>query len=48
VPRLVAATTRAAATTAFEAWLADERSSLAGYLHQAFDELTGAFPSLRP
>jgi hypothetical protein len=47
VPRLVAATTRAAATTAFEAWLADERSSLAGHLHRAFDEMAAAFPSLR-
>ncbi len=48
VPRLVAATTRAAATTAFEAWLADERSSLAGHLHTAFDEMAAGFPSLRP
>jgi mycofactocin system transcriptional regulator len=47
VPRLVAATTRAAATTAFQAWLADERSSLAGQLHHAFDELTAGFPTLR-
>jgi mycofactocin system transcriptional regulator len=47
VPRLVAATTRAAATTAFQAWLADEHSSLAGRLHQAFDELTAGFPTLR-
>ena len=47
VPRLVAASTRAAATTAFEAWLADERSSLAGHLHQAFDEMAAGFPSLR-
>jgi mycofactocin system transcriptional regulator len=47
VPQLVAATTRAAATTAFQAWLADERSSLAGRLHQAFDELTAGFPTLR-
>jgi mycofactocin system transcriptional regulator len=48
VPRLVAATTRAAATTAFEAWLADDRSSLAGNLHQAFEEMAAGFPSLRP
>jgi len=47
VPRLVAATTRAAATTAFEAWLADERSSLTRHLHQAFDEMAAGFPSLR-
>jgi mycofactocin system transcriptional regulator len=47
VPRLVAATTRAAATTAFEAWLADERSSLGGHLRLAFDEITAGFPSLR-
>lgn len=47
VPRLVAQTTRAAATTAFEAWLADERSSLGRHLHRAFDELTAGFPSLR-
>jgi mycofactocin system transcriptional regulator len=47
VPRLVAATTRAAATTAFEAWLADERSSLGQHLHRAFDEMSGGFPSLR-
>jgi mycofactocin system transcriptional regulator len=48
VPRLVAATTRAAATTAFEAWLADDRSALAGNLHQAFEEMAAGFPSLRP
>jgi len=47
VPRLVAASTRAAATTAFEAWLADERSSLARHLHHAFDEMAAGFPSLR-
>ena len=47
VPRLVAATTRAAATTAFEAWLADERSSLGRHLRLAFDEITEGFPSLR-
>jgi mycofactocin system transcriptional regulator len=47
VPRLVAASTRAAATTAFEVWLADERSSLAGHLHLAFDEMSAGFPSLR-
>jgi mycofactocin system transcriptional regulator len=48
VPRLVAASTRAAATTAFEAWLADERSSLTRLLHLAFDEMAAGFPSLRP
>jgi mycofactocin system transcriptional regulator len=47
VPRLVAASTRAAATTAFEAWLADEDSSLTGHLHLAFDEMAAGFPSLR-
>jgi TetR/AcrR family transcriptional regulator, regulator of mycofactocin system len=47
VPRLVAATTRAAATTAFKAWLADERSSLGRHLRLAFDEITEGFPSLR-
>jgi mycofactocin system transcriptional regulator len=47
VPRLVAATTRAAATTAFEAWLADEQSSLGRHLRHAFEQLTGAFPGLR-
>ncbi|WP_347058508.1 mycofactocin system transcriptional regulator [Blastococcus sp. HT6-30] len=47
LPRLVAASTRAAATTAFEAWLADEDSSLAAHLHLAFDEMAAGFPSLR-
>jgi len=47
VSRLVAATTRAAATTAFAAWLADQHSSLAGHLHRAFDEMAAGFPSLR-
>ena len=47
VPRLVAASTRAAATTAFEAWLADDRSSLTELLHRAFDEMAAGFPSLR-
>jgi TetR/AcrR family transcriptional regulator, regulator of mycofactocin system len=47
VPRLVATSTRAAATTAFEVWLADDRLSLAGALHDAFDELAAGFPSLR-
>jgi mycofactocin system transcriptional regulator len=48
VPRLVAATTRAAATTAFEAWLADERSTLGRHLRLAFAEITDGFPSLHP
>ncbi|WP_369139132.1 mycofactocin system transcriptional regulator [Modestobacter versicolor] len=47
VPRLVAISTRAAATTAFEVWLADGRVPLGAALHQAFDELAGGFPSLR-
>ena len=47
VPRLVATSTRAAATTAFEVWLADGRLPLARALHDAFDELAGGFPSLR-
>jgi mycofactocin system transcriptional regulator len=46
VPRLVAASTRAAATTAFEAWLSDERSSLVGHLSRAFEEMASGFPSL--
>ena len=47
LPRLVATTTRAAATTAFEVWLADGRITLAAALHEAFDELAGGFPALR-
>jgi mycofactocin system transcriptional regulator len=47
VPRLVATSTRAAATTAFEVWLADGRITLGAALHQAFDELSAGFPSLR-
>jgi mycofactocin system transcriptional regulator len=47
VPRLVAASTRAAATTAFAAWLADDRSSLTQLLHRAFDEMAAGFPALR-
>jgi mycofactocin system transcriptional regulator len=46
LPRLVATTTRAAATTAFEVWLADGRTRLADDLDAAFTELAGAFPSL--
>ncbi len=48
VPRLVAASTRAAATTAFEAWLADEPSSLGRHLRRSFDEMAAGFPSLGP
>jgi mycofactocin system transcriptional regulator len=47
LPRLVATSTRAAATTAFEVWLADGRITLAAALHEAFDELAGGFPALR-
>ena len=47
VPRLVATSTRAAATTAFEVWLADGRMTLATALHEAFDELAAGFPALR-
>jgi mycofactocin system transcriptional regulator len=46
LPRLVATTTRAAATTAFEVWLADGRTRLADALRGAFTELAAAFPSL--
>jgi mycofactocin system transcriptional regulator len=45
VPRLVATSTRAAATTAFEIWLAGG-SSLADGLRRAFDELAAGFPAL--
>ena len=48
VPRLVAASTRAAATAAFETWLADDDSSLTGLLHGALDEMARGFPTLRP
>jgi len=46
VPRLVAASTRAAATTAFELWLSDQRTPLGRQLHDAFDQLTEGFPAL--
>jgi mycofactocin system transcriptional regulator len=46
LPRLVATSSRAAATTAFEAWLADERSSLTRLLHHSFEEMAAGFPSL--
>lgn len=47
VPRLVAATTRSAATTAFELWLADDRTPLGEQLRASFAELTAGFPGLR-
>jgi mycofactocin system transcriptional regulator len=46
VPRLVAASTRAAATTAFEAWLSDAASSLTWCLNHSFEEMAAGFPSL--
>ena len=46
VPRLVAASTRAAATTAFELWLADDTVPLSRALHEAFAQVTGGFPGL--
>ena len=46
LPRLVAASTRAAATAAFAAWLADEGSDLGRQLDRAFHELAGGFPGL--
>jgi TetR/AcrR family transcriptional regulator, regulator of mycofactocin system len=45
VPRLVATSTRAAATTAFEVWLAGGTPLAAG-LRLAFDELAAGFPAL--
>jgi TetR/AcrR family transcriptional regulator, regulator of mycofactocin system len=47
LPRLAATTTRAAATTAFEVWLADGTTSLADDLHAAVDQLAAGFPTLR-
>ncbi|MGY1635764.1 mycofactocin system transcriptional regulator [Geodermatophilus sp. SYSU D00742] len=47
LPRLVATTTRAAATTAFEVWLTDGTTSLGDVLHAAFDQLAAGFPTLR-
>ncbi len=44
--RLVATSTRAAATTAFEAWLATPEFSLDKALRTAFDELATGFRSL--
>ncbi|WP_324274869.1 hypothetical protein [Blastococcus brunescens] len=46
VPRLVGASTRAAAMTAFAVWLTDDRVPLREHLNRAFDELTRGFPSL--
>jgi mycofactocin system transcriptional regulator len=46
LPRLLAATTRAAATTAFELWLADDQTPLGTQLRTAFAELASGFPSL--
>jgi mycofactocin system transcriptional regulator len=46
VPRLVAVSTRAAATTAFELWLADGRTPLAQQLRESFAQLTAGFPAL--
>jgi TetR/AcrR family transcriptional regulator, regulator of mycofactocin system len=48
VPRLVAASTRAAATTAFELWLADGKIPLGQRLREAFTQLTDGFPALAP
>jgi mycofactocin system transcriptional regulator len=45
VPRLVATSTRAAATTAFEVWLGGG-TPLADGLRRAFDELAAGFPAL--
>jgi TetR/AcrR family transcriptional regulator, regulator of mycofactocin system len=47
LPRLVATSARAAATTAFELWLGDDATPLGAQLRAAFTELTGGFPSLR-
>jgi mycofactocin system transcriptional regulator len=48
VPRLVATSARAAATTAFEHWLAEDgRTTLAESLTAAFAELAAGFPTLR-
>ncbi len=47
VPRLVATATRAAATTAFEAWLSGDVPSLAEALRTAFGQLAEGFPGLR-
>jgi mycofactocin system transcriptional regulator len=46
VPRLVAVSTRAAATTAFEVWLSGDGSTLAEDLRAALSELADGFPTL--
>ncbi|MCU1617097.1 MAG: putative transcriptional regulator, TetR family [Frankiales bacterium] len=46
LPRLVATTTRAAATTAFEVWLADGRTTLTERLMEGFSQLAAGFPGL--
>lgn len=46
LPRLVAISTRAAATAAFEAWLNGAAPALDRALESAFAELAGGFPSL--
>jgi TetR/AcrR family transcriptional regulator, regulator of mycofactocin system len=46
VPRLVAASTRTAATTAFELWLADGEIPLGQRLREVFAQLTQGFPAL--
>ncbi len=46
LPRLVATSSRAAATTAFEAWLTYSGLSLDKALRTAFDELASGFASL--
>jgi TetR/AcrR family transcriptional regulator, regulator of mycofactocin system len=48
LPRLVATCSRAAATTAFEAWLADPDLPLGTALRSAFEELATGFGSLAP
>ncbi|MBM7806437.1 mycofactocin system transcriptional regulator [Geodermatophilus bullaregiensis] len=47
LPRLVATATRAAATTAFEVWLGDQRADLSDALRTAFGQLAEGFPQLR-
>jgi mycofactocin system transcriptional regulator len=46
LPRLVATTTRAAATTAFEVWLADGCTTLTERLMEGFSQLAAGFPGL--
>jgi mycofactocin system transcriptional regulator len=47
LPRLVATSARAAATTAFEVWLAGSPPPLGARLREAFGELAAGFPALR-